>query len=216
MRAHKPHLFNSQSGFAIGPILFVIALLAILGAVVAASSGGGFSVATVADRVAADTASQANLILTKINECNIKYGTNGNYDGYPSSDTTNGTLVSQLACAGDATQNLPSNLWTGARVAQMPPPTQGFSQWRYINTNSVGQGGTAEGGRCIWIAPTEKNPASDLGIVSGLTKAANKFTNSPAFSDTAQVTYNPESASQKFVVWITMPTSGTPDPNCVP
>jgi hypothetical protein len=206
---------HPEAGIAIGPILFMLALLAIIAAVVAAGSGG-FSVASVADRVSADTVSQANLILSKINECNLKYGTNNNYDGYPKSDEQDGTLVSQLECVGDTGTGLSPNLWTGARPATLPPPTTGFTPWTYINTNSTGQGGVADGGRCMWIEPTGKNPLGDEGVVAGLTKAANKFTNSPVFSNTAQVTYNPESASQKFVVWITMPASDTPDPHCVP
>jgi hypothetical protein len=214
MTKNPPRAFHSQSGIAIGPILFVLAMLALLGAVLAAGSGG-FGIASVADRVSADTASQANLILSKISECNLKYGTNQNYDGYPSSDVQDGTPVSQIGCKGDENQGLLPNLWTGARPTTLPPPTQGFSPWTYINTNSTGQGGVAEGGRCIWIQPTEVNPAADEGIVAGLTKAASKFTHSPIFSPMAQVTYNPESGTQKFVVWITMPT-GAPDINCIP
>lgn len=76
-----------DAGFAIGAILFVVALLAILGAVIAAGTGD-FGTASITDRVAADVGSQANLIRSKINECNLIYGTNSNYDGYPSSGGT--------------------------------------------------------------------------------------------------------------------------------
>jgi len=205
---------HSQSGIAIGPILFVLAILALIAAVVAAG-GSGFSVAAIADRVSADTVSQANLILSKINECNIKYGTNGNYDGYPSSDPVEGTPVSQIGCTGDTPSGLSINLWTGARPTTLPPPTTGFTPWTYINTNSVGQGGTADGGRCIWIKPMGTGAVNDEGIVSGLTKAASKFSNATSFAPTAQVIYDPASPSQKFIVWVTMPI-GAPDINCLP
>ena len=63
--------FSSNAGIAIGPILFVIALLGILAAVIAAGTGD-FGTATVADRAYNDIYSQANLIRTKINECNLE------------------------------------------------------------------------------------------------------------------------------------------------
>ncbi len=95
----KPRL-APDSGIAIAAILFVIALLALIGGAIAAG-GGGFTIASVTDRVSADMETQANLIRSKINECNLMYGTNANYDGYPSSDATNGTAVSALTCTGD-------------------------------------------------------------------------------------------------------------------
>jgi hypothetical protein len=102
----------------------------------------------------------------------------------------------------------------------LPPPTQNFGSWYYINTNGTGLGGTATGGRCIWIVPTISNPASNAGIVAGLTKAASKFTNQTSCSNNAtcsatEVIYDPASASQKFILWISIPT-GTPDSHCLP
>jgi len=138
-----------QSGIAIGPILFVLAILALL-AVVIAAGFGDFGIAGVADRITADTQSQASLIRTKINECNVKYGTANNFDGFPASDATNGTLVSAVNCSGDAYVGIGSNLWSGARATTLPPPTTGFGPWYYINTNAIGLGGVPIGGRCIW------------------------------------------------------------------
>ncbi|MDX2027871.1 MAG: hypothetical protein SFW62_04490 [Alphaproteobacteria bacterium] len=203
---------SSESGIAIGPILFVIALLAILA--VAVSSGiGDFGTVGVSDRVTADIISQANLVRAKINECNIKYGTNANYDGYPSSDTDDGTLVSALECQGDPVGL--KGLWTGQRAANLPPPTSGFSPWYYINTNGSGLGGTADGGRCIWTQPTISNPKENPGLVAGLKKAAGKFSNGTTYSANNEVIYDPASDSQKFVLWITLPT-GTADAHCLP
>ena len=207
-----PPRLSGNAGIAIGPILFVIALLAVLGMVMA-SGFGSFGASSVTDRINADIVSQANLIRTKINECNLKYGTNSNYDGYPSSDTSTGTLVSALDCTGDSAGL--QNLWNGARATMLPQPTAGFAPWHYINTNGTGLGGTATGGRCIWTYPTTSNPANSAGIVEGLKKAASKFTSATAYSSSAEVIYDPASVSQKFVVWITMPT-GSPDSNCVP
>ena len=62
---------SAESGIVIGPILFVLALLAIL-AVVMSSNMGNYGSASITDRVGADIVSQANLIRTKIYECNIK------------------------------------------------------------------------------------------------------------------------------------------------
>jgi hypothetical protein len=213
----KTPRFHPQAGIALGPILFVIALLGVIAAVIAADPGG-FSTAGATDRIAADIQSQASLIRTKINECNIKYGTNLNYDGYPSSDTSNGTLVSALNCDGDPSGL--QNLWNGERATTLPPPTQNFGAWYYMNTNGTGLGGTATGGRCIWIAPTISNPSSDAALVDGLTKAANKFTHQTTCSNNttcgaAEVIYDPASASQKFILWISIPT-GSPDSHCLP
>jgi hypothetical protein len=223
--------FPSDAGIAIGPILFILAILGIIAAYMA-SGGSGFNTASIADRVTADVATQANLIRTKILECNTIRSTNNNYDGYPCSftnyatnpgcSTSGATLgavaVSALSCPGDASGS--QSLWTGARPLSLPTPTTGFSAWNYINTNTTGLGGTATGGRCIWIAPTVSNPSSNAGIVQGLTNAANKFTNQTTCSSQAtcgatDVIYNPASTSQKFIMWITIPT-GTPNSNCLP
>ena len=202
-----------DAGIAIGPILFVLALLAIIGAVIAADPGG-FSTSTVTDRVNADVQSQANLIRSKINECNALYTTNNNYDGYPPSPA-NGELVSALTCEGDPAGV--QNVWTGNRATQLPPPSPGFQPWSYINTDDCTPqtgnclGGSYSGGRCIWTQPV--NPSNSF--VAGLTKAASKFTHATSSDGTSEVNYNPASASQKFILWITLPT-GTPDPHCVP
>lgn len=210
--------FPSQSGIAIGPILFVIAILALLAAVISAGFGD-FGVAGITDRVSAEVQSQASLIRTKINECNLKYGTANNYDGFPDSGGAP-ILVKNLDCAGDVSSGLSTNLWSGARATTLPPPTMGFGDWNYINTNAAGMSGTPMGGRCIWIEPNGKNPSSNSGIVQGLTKAASKFTHQTTCSDAAscgqtEVIYDPASASQKFALWISVPT-GAPDSNCMP
>ncbi|MFY9289064.1 MAG: hypothetical protein WAO98_11255 [Alphaproteobacteria bacterium] len=208
----KTPRFRHSQGIAIGPILFVIALLALL-ATVMSSGFGDFGVASVADRISADIPSQANLIRAKINECSIKYGTNNNGDSYPASDTTNGTLVSALECEGDPVGQ--KNIWSGQRATVLPQPTTGFNQWYYLNSNGAGMGGNADGGRCIWITPSGSNPAGSSALVTGLTKAASKFSHNTGFSSSAEVVYDPSSSSQKFVMWITLPT-GTPDSNCLP
>jgi len=223
--------FQPYSGIAIGPILFIIAILGIIAAFMA-SGNSGFNTAAVADRITADVSTQANLIRTKILECNTIRSTNNNYDGYPCSfsnlatnpscSTSGATLaavaVSALTCPGDPSGS--QSLWTGARPLSLPTPTSGFAAWNYINTNTTGLGGSPTGGRCIWIAPTLSNPSSNAGIVQGLTNAANKFTNqttcsSQATCATTDVIYNPASTSQKFILWITTPTS-TPNSNCLP
>jgi hypothetical protein len=196
-----------DAGIAIAPILFVIALLAILATVIAAGTGD-FSTATVADRVYNDLYSQANLIRAKINECNLKYGTNNNGDGYPP-DTSVPTLVCALTCEGDPntaeTGNdcagnplTEENLWEGMRPALLPPPTPGFNQWYYTNASAAG------GGRCIW---TEPSSGANGGILAGLAKAASRFSSQ-------EVVYNASGTTHRIVIWISVPT-GNPDNHCI-
>lgn len=191
--------FPSSAGFAIGPILFILALLAVIAAVIAAGGGGEFSSAGIMDRITADVQTQAELIRSKIYQCNMNYmnavslGGPASDNPYPASDPTNGTLVSALVCdpSGGA------SLWTDT---QLPPPTAGFDDWYYMNAFVPGGN---DGGRCIWTEP--KNGGS-RAVIDGLTRAASKFSSQ-------EVVYNPSGSSQRFVIWITLPT-GTPDSHC--
>jgi type II secretory pathway pseudopilin PulG len=196
---------SSDAGIAIAPILFVIALLALLATVIAAGTGD-FNTATVADRSYNDLYSQANLIRAKINECNLKYGTNNNGDGYPP-DTTTPTAVCALTCLGDPNtaetgndcQGNPvteQNLWEGIRPALLPPPTTGFNQWYYTNAGTTG-------GRCIWTQPSG---GASGGILAGLAKTASRFSSQ-------EVIYNPSGSTERLVIWITIPT-GVADSHC--
>ncbi len=197
--------FSSTAGIAIGPILFVIALLGILAAVTSTNIGS-FGTATSMDRVTADVGSQANLIRSKINECHMQYLANGVNnsvapcagDPYPCSDQTNGTPVTDLTCPGDPLDgggNQP-HLWMGLRTANLAPPSPGFQPWYYMNAG-------ASGGRCFWTSPTGGKTAA---IVAGLSKVAARFTSQ-------EHSYLPASESQKFVVFITRPT-GEINPRC--
>jgi hypothetical protein len=197
---------SPTAGIAIGPILFVLALLGILASVISSGSGGS-SLGTAAnmDRVAADIVSQANLIRSKILECQMQYLVNGRTyasapcanDAYPCSDQTNGTLVSALTCPNDPlVSGNEQSLWTGLRVSMLPPPTKGFNDWRYMNAGE-------SGGRCIWTTPTGGKTTT---ATAGLTRAATKFT-------AQEVSYDSANNSPKFVVFITRPT-GTVDSLC--
>jgi len=197
---------EDNAGIAIGPILFILALLGILASVMSAGSGGSLGSAGITDRVKSDIVSQANLIRTKINECQMQYlinGTNNSSapcagDPYPCSDQTNGTAVSALTCPNDPLDSgNERSLWTGLRVASLPPPTSGFGAWTYFNAGLTG-------GRCFYTAPT--NGKSSAAIVDGLKRSAEKFTSQ-------EISYDNTSASQKFVVFITRPT-GTVDSHC--
>jgi len=200
--------FSASAGIAIGPILFVIALLAVLAAVMAAGNGD-YQTASGADRITADIGAQANLIRNTINECNLQYTlsvSSGSVapttDPYPASNTSTGTAVSALLCDPTGT----SSLW-GAIL--LPPPTGGFSPWMYIDASA------SNGGRCIWAAPSGSNPVNNAQITGGLTRASSKFNSSTSYSAASEVIYDPASASQKFVVWITPPT-GTANSHCLP
>ncbi len=207
----QPTRFSSQAGIAIGPILFVIALLAILAAVMA-GGGGDFQTATVSDRITNDIAAQANLIRNTINQCNLQYtlavstGSIGPAtDPYPTSDTSNGTAVSALICSAKGST---VSLWNDNAML-LPPPTKGFNPWMYMDASGSG------GGRCFWTTPTEGSPLSDTPLVAGLVRAATKFNSSATYNAATEAIYDSTSASQKFVIWITPPT-GTADSHCLP
>jgi len=193
-----------DSGIAIGPILFVIALLGVL-AVAIAAGVGGFSTAGVTDRVYNDVSSQANLIRTKINECNLRYGTDNNGDGYPP-DPSTPTKVCALTCEGDPTTALTGtdcagngmtdqNLWYGIRPTTLPLATSGMGDWYYTNAG-------ASGGRCIFADPSDTSAAT----INGLSQAAAKFSSQ-------EVVFDPSGTTKRFVIWITYPT-GTADSHC--
>lgn len=193
---------SPQSGIAIGMILFVIAILAVIG--IALSATGNFTGTTITpDRVINDIKSQVNLIRSKILECNQYAFDRGDLsDKYPLS-TGSGTLVESLDCLAFVAQgtSLPSdltNLWTGAHPASLPPPTAGFDKWYYANHG-------ASGGRCIRIQPLTAS-VNDVGIKNGLGQVSGAFSSQ-------EVVYDSNSSSQRFIIWITKPT-GTPSANC--
>ncbi len=188
------HRLHPSAGIAIGPILFVLALLGVI-ALAMGNSVGSFSGAGNTDRVTADILSQVSLIRAKINECNLLYGTNNNGDGWPASDPSDGTIVSDLECEADPAGK--KNLWTGMRDVLLPPPTKGFNEWYYMNAG-------AAGGRCIWTSPIASGNSGNNA--SGLKIASNKFSSQ-------ELSYDPASSSQKFVIFITRPT-GTVDTHC--
>ncbi|MDD3029950.1 MAG: hypothetical protein PHS57_06705 [Alphaproteobacteria bacterium] len=208
VRTESSGLLPPNAGIAIGPILFVIAMLGLLASVMTSGSGF-FQTAGAVDRISADIASQANLIRSTITHCNMEYelalslGAESTVPsdppgGFPVSDQETGTAVSELVC--DPTDS--SSLW-GAIF--LPPPTRGFNAWMYMNAGS-------SGGRCIWAAPT--NPALS-SVVQGLTSAATKFNTTATADAVHEVVYNPAGASQKFVVWITIP-QGEANEACLP
>ena len=196
---------SSQSGIAIGAILFVIAILAVLGTAISAS--GNFMGSTVTpDRVSADIKAQANLIRSKIMECYI-YGRNRYSESLPNasdpmpsdmypSSTGAGTNVIDLDCPGFATGQ--KNLWAGQSAASLPPSPTGFDPWVYKNAG-------ATGGRCIRIQPST-GLATDAGIKNGLSLVSGYFSN-------GERVYDSNSSSQRFILWITRP-SGTADADC--
>lgn len=203
--------FSSSAGIAIGPILFVLALLGVV-AMVMAQGGNNFTSVSVIDRVTADVVSQANLIRNTISTCNMQYqmsqtlaGSAAPDDVYPfGSALGTATAVRDLVCnpTGGA------SLWGANAGILFPPPTRGFNEWQYINAGLAG-------GRCIWTTSTAATPLNDKALVAGLTRAASKFNSSTSADGTHEVVYDPASASQKFIVWVTPPT-GTADSNCVP
>jgi hypothetical protein len=203
----------TEAGFAIGPILFVLAILAMIAGVIAAGFGD-YGAASVIDRVAADIPSQTNLIRTAVNQCNGQYLTyvklkqteDSSYaedpNPYPHS-AAGGTAVDALLCDPLGAQSV----WANISYPQVP---KGFNTWTYIDASAT------DGGRCVWTTPQAKNS----NMIDGLNKAAHKFTTQPRCDGsgtpcTAEVLYDPASASLKFALWITLP-KGTPDSHCLP
>ncbi len=186
---HQGNANKRQSGIAIGPILFVLALIGVVAAFMGRSSGGITSGTITADRLAPDIRSQANLIRQKIVECQMMRGS------YPT-HTSTGTLVSALTCPGDPAGQ--DNLWTGIRPVTMPPVPTGFNEWFYVN-------GGATGGRCIRIEPTVA-AAADPGVRQGIGLAMRNFS-------ALESIYNANSTLQRIIIWVT-PPSGTADTNC--
>jgi len=186
-------------------------MLAVIAAVLS-SGNGDYQIASSSDRITADITAQANLIRNTINDCNMRYSLavsiNPNAlasDPYP--DTPASGLVADMECTPLGTTSIWNN---GASNILLPPPTSGFNPWSYVNAG-------ATGGRCFWTTPTAATPKNSSSIVGGLTRAASKFNAAAAASLSKEVIYDPASDSQKFVVWITLPSNlGTIDPLCVP
>lgn len=152
---------KAQRGIAIGPILFIIALLAII--VMAMSSGmGNFGMSTTVDRIKSDVRGQANLIRSKVQECYMTTMGATSF-GYPDGPTPSGTKVIDLTCPGDPTGQ--QNIWTGARPTSLPATPQNFSDWVYFNYNK---------GRCIRLTPAGA-AATQAAVQEGLTQVAKYF-----------------------------------------
>ena len=186
--AAPTHRLPAESGIAIGMILFVIAMLAVIG--IAVSASGNFMGTTITpDRVSADIKAQANLIRSKILECyTYGYDRGDLSDKYPLSTGT-GTAVSALDCL-----SYPAGLqglWTGQSPASLPPPPSGFDAWVYKNAG-------AAGGRCIRIQPST-GKATNVGLKNGLAQVSSYFSSN-------ELSYDSNSASQRFIIWITKPT----------
>lgn len=209
---------SSESGIAIGVVLFALAIIAVVA--IAMSAGGNTmgSSAISIDRISADVKSQGDLILTKIRQCyttatidqqancaNNAWNAvasaytrpecNGTIDQtvyYPVGAAPAGILVSSIVCPGYQSTD-GTNLWTGNAPAMLPPPSSGLNPWYYVNAGD-------SGGRCIRIEPTAAALA-DSAVRAGLAQAANAYASN-------EYTYTPGSASQRFILWITLPAGG--------
>jgi hypothetical protein len=180
---------SREAGVAIGPILFVIALLGVL-AVYMSSGNSNMGGAAREDTITTLLHSQANLIRSKMAECNMIRG------GWPAGDGS-GTAVTALTCPGDPSGK--ESLWTDTRPSQLAPPPQNFGAWTYFDYSGTG------GGRCVRIAPS--SGASEPAVRNGIRRAFGKFT-------TQEADYQTAGSVQSFVIWITRP-SGSAGANCV-
>ncbi|QQR68649.1 MAG: hypothetical protein IPI58_07320 [Alphaproteobacteria bacterium] len=190
MTPTQPH---NRDGFAIGPILFVLALMGVIAIAMGAGNDASSANAS-ADRVVYGIFSQAETIRAKIHECYAVTKDNPGYD-YPASNVT-GTVVTSLTCPGDT--GGASNLWTGQRPGSLGAVLPGFDAWVYINAGD-------SGGRCIRIQPTG---SASKAIKDGLARVIKRYT-------TREAQYDSGSMSQRFILWITRPT-GAASSECAP
>jgi hypothetical protein len=215
----KKHV-SSESGIAIGVLLFGLAMLAVLAVAMSAGSNMmGASPITI-DRISAEVKSQGQLILAKIHQCYSEGLDNKKLDcsnntlvlGVPTRsgcspiDTTafyptstgSGTVIESVACPayGAGIQNL----WTGQQPSMLPPPSNGLEHWVYVNAGDAG-------GRCIRIQPLAAG-VDDVGIRDGLAQAAGAFS-------ADELGFSAGSSSQRFILWVTKP-AGVVSADCSP
>lgn len=171
------------AGIAIGPILFIIALLGVIVAALSAGTGSWGTAAT-SDRIKADLRGQANLIRAKVQECYMATIGNAGFD-YPAGPTPNGTAVTAMTCPGDPAGQ--QNLWSGKRPASPPATPKGFQPWVYYNyvsgSNPV---------RCIILTPSSA-PGTD--VRNALAATAALFGTSEIYLNTG--------GDYSFSVWLT-------------
>ncbi|QQR68648.1 MAG: hypothetical protein IPI58_07315 [Alphaproteobacteria bacterium] len=184
---------TGERGIAIGPILFILALMGVVAAAMGASTSTS-SANVSSDRIANIVYSQAELIRAKIHEC-YSFNMGNAANNYPTSAGA-GTAVRSLTCPGD--QGGAQNLWTGIRAASLGPVPPGFDEWLYVNAGS-------SGGRCIRIQPTS---TASQSMKDGLARVVARY----AATD---IQYTAGGATQRIVIWITPPT-GSADANCAP
>ncbi|MBY0428504.1 MAG: hypothetical protein K2Q32_04715 [Alphaproteobacteria bacterium] len=216
---------SSESGIAVGVVLFALAIIAAV-AIAMGAGGNTMGSSTISiDRISADVKSQGNLIMSKIRQC---YTTatideqascaNNAWDAgtsawtrpecttidrtayYPVGAAPAGILVSSIVCPGYRGTD-GSNLWTGNAPAMLPPPSSGLNPWYYVNAQASG------GGICIRIQPLASS-VNDGSVRAGLAQASNSY-------GANEYTYTPGSTSQRFIFWIVRPT-GVADAGCAP
>jgi hypothetical protein len=167
----------TNSGIAIGPILFVVAILGVLG-VMLSSGTGSMSSNTTVDRIKTELRGQANLIRAKMQECYMITMGNSGF-GHPAGSNTD---VSAVSCPGDPSGQ--QNLWRGARPASLPPTIPGFGEWKYYNYAT---------GRCISIATSSSSPSQ--AVKDGLNTLAALFNTNEKHLNTT--------GAWVFSVWLT-------------
>lgn len=218
----NPSRLSPQSGIAIGLILFVLAIIAVMS--VAFSVTGAFTGSTLTpDRISTELKAQAALIRSRIMDCynnglqgkivecsgNVDLG-GGSYSRvgcgsgkYPTDTTAfypvstgSGTAIEALDCPSFGAGA--TNLWSGQTNLFVPPPPSGLDHWYYVNAGDTG-------GRCIRIQPSTGN-TTDSGIKQGIAIAADNYTS-------LEKVYDSAGASQRLIIWITRPT-GAASANC--
>lgn len=159
---------NRERGVAVGPVVYTVALMAVLSGAIAAGSGM-MSGSLRTDKVQAELNAQVNLIRQKITECWIVT------QGRPGADwpaTPPSGLVSDLECPGDPAGA--RNLWTGARPTALPRPPTAFDAWEYANDATSVR---------FWTDPESAAVASETQVTTALDRLEEKFASSELVVD---------------------------------
>lgn len=152
---------KTQSGFAIGYILAVLALVAITSAVVAITSRSNQRFRAI-EANTEQLRSQVNQIRNALNICITMFplGNNGTSHNvrYPAGATA--VPASTLTCPGDGSSS--NQIFQGKNGGYLNPVPAGFSDWQYVNDASG-----------IYVTITSDG-SNDLGIA--MDRAASKIT----------------------------------------
>ena len=229
---------KSNAGIAIGPILFIVAIMAVI-AVAVSSATGGFSTVLSADKIESEVFNQASLIRNKIIKCKAEFDLRRNLSsfsgkqlcpnpdggGFPVS-LEEGSRIDELMCSSlvqvlkdsggeccfwqdDGCENL-NVVSIGDSIWEDAVPPSGMSGFKpWKYINDIKNGG----GICFWIEANFKNDT----VSEGFARAALKFRHSNSVADGIANYSEVIVSADKFIMWIVPPADEFKvNANCTP